>query len=75
MIDSEKYSYESRYSPTKIVFGYGLTSINILKKHLNDIIPEVIITFNETNTYKNDQGLTNKRYGAVALNLSCKLLS
>ena len=75
LIDSEKYSFESRYSPTKIVFGYGLTSINILKKHLNDIIPEVIITFNETNTYKNDQGLTNKRYGAVALNLSFKLLS
>ena len=75
LIDSEKYTYEPRYSPTRFVFGYGLISINILKKHLKDIIPEVIITFNDKNIYKNGQGLTDKKSGAVALNLSCKLLS
>lgn len=75
MIDSENFIYTPRYNRTKVVFGYGLISNNILKKHLNDIIPEVIITFNDTNIYKNDQGLTNKKSGAVALNLSSKLLS
>ena len=72
LLDSEKYTYEPRYGQTKIVLGYGLTSNNILKKHLNDKMPEVIITFNDINIYKNDQGLTNEKSGAVALNLSCK---
>jgi len=75
MIHSENFIYAPRYNQTKIVFGYGLISNKILKKHLNDIIPEVIITFNDTNIYKNDQGLSNKKPGAVALNLSYKLLS
>ena len=75
MIHSENFIYAPRYNQTKIVFGYGLISNNILKKHLNDIIPEVIITFNDTNINENDQGLTNKKPGAVALNLSYKLLS
>jgi len=75
LIDSEKYIYEPRFGQTKVVFGYGLTSNNILKKHLNDKIPEVIITFNDANIYKNDQGILNKKSGVVELNLSCKLLS
>jgi len=75
MIHSENFIYAPRYNQTKIVFGYGLISNKILKKHLNDIIPEVIITFNDTNINENDQGLTNKKSGSVALNFSCKLLS
>ena len=75
LINSENYIYSPKYNLTKVVFGYGLISNNILKKHLNDLVPEVIITFNDSNIYKNDQGPTNKKSGAVALNLSCKLLS
>lgn len=75
LIDSEKYNYKPNYGTEKEVFGYGLTSSDLLKKHLNEIIPEVIIAFNDENYYKDDQGSTNKRTGAITLNLSCKLLS
>jgi len=74
LIDSGSYILESKYGK-KLIYGYGLTSINILKDHLKNIMPEIIIVFKDQTIFKDDQGLTDKYSGIISLNLSCQLLS
>ena len=74
LIDSGIYLLQSRYS-LKHIYGYGIISKDILKNHLINIIPEIIITFNDETYFKHDQGNKDKISGIVALNLSSELLS
>ena len=74
LIDSGSYILESRYSK-KHVYGYGLTSSKILKDHLKNIIPEIIITFNDDTLFDCDQGTNDKNSGIVSMNLSSQLFS
>ena len=74
LIDSGIYLLQSRYS-LKHIYGYGIISKDILKNHLTNIIPEIIIIFNDKIYFKDDQGNTDKNSGIVALNLSSELLS
>ena len=62
LIDSGIYTYNN-----KNIYGYGLISNDILKYHLNNIIPEIIITFSDRNNLK--YGDTNKLLGSVTINL------
>ena len=74
LIDSGSYIFQSRYS-TKFIYGYGLNSTNILKDHLRNNIPEIIIIFKDKTIFKKDQGVTDKDSGIVSLNLSSQFLS
>ena len=74
LIDSGGYIYLSKYS-MKHIYGYGLISSNILKEHLKNNIPEIVIILNDGTLYKNIQETTDKNQGIIALNLSTKLLS
>jgi len=74
LINSGIYTLQSRNS-MKLMYGYGLTSINILKNHLRNIMPEIIIIFKDKTIFKDDQTLIDKNSGIVSLNLSCQLLS
>lgn len=74
LIDSGIYLLQSRYS-LKHIYGHGIISKDILKNHLTNIIPEIIITFNDETYFKDAQGNTDKNSGIVALNLSSDLLS
>jgi len=73
LIDSGLYYYNTTYK-TEFAYGYGINSYKLLISHLNDIIPEVIITYNDKKYFENDQGLTEKSSGAVSLNLDSELL-
>lgn len=70
LIDSGIYNYDGK----KNAFGYGLTNKKILKKHLLDIVPEILITINDEDNII-DQAYTNKVIGSVIFNLGSKSLS
>lgn len=74
LINSGTYLLKSKYS-LKPIYGYGVISKNILKNHLTNIIPEIIITLNDEMNFCNDQGTTDKNSGIESLNLSSDLLS
>ena len=69
LIDSGNYVYGNENA-----YGYGLTNLEILKLHLNNIIPDIIITINDEEK-KSEEAISNKLLGTVKLNLSSKLLS
>ena len=69
LIDSGNYDYNGENA-----FGYGLTNKEILKKHLIDILPDILITINNEEN-NNDQAYTNKAIGSVTFNLALKPLS
>jgi len=53
LIDSGIYDYNGN-----IEFGYGLTNNEILKKHLLDILPDILITINDKDS-NTDQAYIN----------------
>ena len=68
LIDSGNYIYGNEDA-----YGYGLTNLDILKSHLYDAIPDIIITVND-GEIKSEETLLNKLSVSVKLNLSTKLL-
>ena len=54
-------------------YGYGLINHEILKSHLQNAIPDIIITINDQED-SSDQGISNKKLGSVKLNLATKIL-
>ena len=62
LIDSGRYNYNG-----KSIYGYGLNDKEIIKKHLNNILPDVIITVEDINTSKT--GETNRKSGIITMNL------
>ena len=68
LIDSGNYIYGKENA-----YGYGLTNLDILKSHLYDAIPDIIITVND-GQIKSEETLLNKLSVSVKLNLSTKLL-
>ena len=69
LIDSGNYIYDAQNA-----YGYGLINKEILKSHLINIIPDIIITNND-NEETNIQALANIALGSVKLNLESKFLS
>ena len=69
LIDSGNYVYGKENA-----YGYGLTNIEILKSHLKNIIPDIIISFIDEEK-KSDQAYSNKRLGSVKLNYASNFLS
>lgn len=63
LIDSGVYTFDN-----KKIYGYGLNSIELLKKHLEDIMPEVLITIEDPDIF--DLGITNVELGSIVLNLN-----
>ena len=74
LIDSGIFIYETKFRK-ELAYGYGIYPCNLIKEHLNDVIPEIIITINNKNYFKDDQGISEKSSGAVFLNLCSELLS
>ena len=69
LIDSGTYIYNNNFA-----FGYGLASKDILKKHLLNIIPDVLFFYSNKET-SNDYALSNKANNAVSINLGSRLFS
>ena len=69
MIDSGNYYYNGENA-----FEYRLTNKEILKKHLLDVLPDILITINNEEN-NNNQTYTNKGIGSVIFNLGTKFLS
>ena len=69
LIDSGNYSYNKEN-----VYGLGLINQDILKSHLRNILPDVIIVINDEEE-KEDQGIANKALGTVVINLASPFLS
>ena len=69
LIDSGNYYYNGENA-----FEYGLTNKEILKKHLLDVLPDILITINNEENSTN-QAYTNKVIGSVIFNLGVKSLS
>ena len=74
LIDSGIYHFSANYR-NELAYGYGIYPCNLLKEHLNDVVPEIFITINDNKFYKEDQGMTEKSSGGVTLNLCSELLS
>lgn len=69
LIDSGNYVYGKENT-----YGYGLTNIDILKSHLQNVLPDIIITIlDEEKNYM--QANSNKLLGLLSLNLASKFLS
>ena len=66
LIDSGNYIYGQENA-----YGYGLINHEILKSHLQNAIPDIIITINDQED-SSDQGISNKKLGSVKLNLATK---
>ena len=69
LIDSGNFFYKK-----KDVYGLGLINKEILKSHLKNILPEILIFIDDEEEYY-DQGSTNKVLGITVLNLASKYLS
>ena len=69
LIDSGSYSYGKENA-----YGFGLINNEILKSHLQNIIPDIIITINDEEI-NSDQSISNKKLNSVVLNLTSKILS
>ena len=63
LIDSGSYTYEG-----ECIYGYGLINKKMLISHLKEIIPDVICTYYTPDF--DEEALTNKSTGCVAINLS-----
>lgn len=68
LIDSGNYAYKNENA-----YGIGLINKTILKSHLKNIIPDIIISIDDEE-YLLEEADTNKLSGTVTLNLSSKLL-
>ena len=68
LIDSGNYVYKNENA-----YGIGLTNKTILKSHLKNIIPDIIISIDDEELL--EEADTNKLLGTVTLNLSSNLLS
>ena len=68
LINSGNYFYGKENA-----YGYGLINHEILKSHLQNAIPDIIITINDQED-SSDQGISNKKLGSVKLNLATKIL-
>jgi len=63
LIDSGSYTYEG-----ECIYGFGLINKKMLISHLKEIIPDVICTYYAPDF--DEDGLTDKSTGCVAVNLS-----
>ena len=69
LIDSGNYSYGKENA-----YGFGLINREILKSHLQNIIPDIIITINDEEI-NSEEAITSKNVGSVVLNLASEILS
>ena len=69
LIDSGNYIYN-----TNNVYGLGLTNIDILKTHLRNIFPDIIIIVDDEEINL-EEAKANKVLGSVILNFASKFLS
>ena len=69
LIDSGNYIYGDENA-----YGQGLTNQKILKSHLKNIMPDILLFIEDENN-KFEQAFTNKSLGIVVLNLASKILS
>ena len=69
LIDSGNYIYGQENA-----YGQGLTNQKILKSHLKNIMPDILLFIEDENN-KFEQAFTNKSLGIVVLNLASKILS
>ena len=69
LIDSSTYIYNNNFA-----FVYGLASKEILKKHLLNIIPDVLFFYSNKET-SNDYALSNKANSVISINLGSRLFS
>jgi len=69
LIDSGNYIYNE-----KNAYGYGLTNLEIVKSHLLNVVPDIIITIKDEEK-KSGEAVSNKVLVSVKLNLASKLLS
>ena len=69
LIDSGNFKYNSENA-----YGFGLINKEILKSHLKDIIPDIIIVISDKETI-HEKAVINKVLGSTILNLASYLLS
>ena len=69
LIDSGNYQFDNENA-----YGYGLISNEILKSHLENVLPDIIITITDIET-KSKETVSNKVLSSVILNLESKYLS
>ena len=69
LIDSGIFSYKK-----DSVYGLGLINTDILKSHLRNILPDLVIVINDEEE-KVKQGITNKALGTVVINIASPFLS
>lgn len=69
LIDSGIFTYNN-----DSVYGCGIINDKILKSHLKQIIPEIIIVINDEETLE-DEAITNKNLGSIIFNVASPTLS
>ena len=69
LIDSGNFTYSKEN-----IYGLGLINKDILKSHLINILPEIVITINDEDE-KDEQAIANKALGSVVINLASPFLS
>ena len=74
-IDSEKFNYIlSKNNDKKLIttFGFNMLSLNNIKSHLKNMIPNILLLskYTNTNNNENDEANTNLPTGNTILNIS-----
>ena len=69
LIDSGNFYYNNEY-----IYGLGLINKNILKSHLINILPDILIVINDEEENE-DQAIANKALGSTVINLASQFLS
>ena len=69
LIDSGNFCYNNENT-----YGLGLINKNILKSHLINILPDILIVINDEEENE-DQAIANKALGSTVINLASQFLS
>ena len=65
MLDCGSYHFQNN----KEIYGYNRESCDVIKAHINELIPEVFFEYNEeTDILKKENGFNYKGYGIIFLN-------
>ena len=69
MLDSENYYYNIDFEYKEHIYGYNRESINVIKEHLNQLLPEVFFEYSdEGNIIRKENGFNYKGFKVIFLN-------